>query len=409
MNKRTAIVSIRVFGILLSAALIIFNFSEQMQTLRELPDRLYSGSEFESFIGLEGVFDVEYSGAATVGAGLDETLNADTDATVTITILKIPVKSVELVSRDTVTLVPGGQAMGIRMYTEVLVVGFGKVVTENGAVSPAQEAGIAVGDIIVSVDSSPVDNAADLSELSNERQLVITVDRGGRRLDFTVNAAQDITDGAYRLGMWVRDSTLGIGTLTYYDPVNGDFGALGRAITDADTGSELIVTEGYVSASMVYGVSKGEQGTPGELHGMLMDSTKTYGVIEDNTAYGIFGRLDEYPADLAYPNGLPIAYRDEIQLGDAQLLATVDETGVQAFSCKVIKVLSAQSDPQKRLVIEITDTRLIEITGGIVQGMSGSPIIQDGKLVGAVTHVLLNDPQKGYGICVEDMLSAASN
>ena len=208
--------------------------------------------------------------------------------------------------------------------------------------------------------------------------------------------------------MWVRDSTAGVGTLTYYDPESGGYGALGHAITDVDTGVMFPVGEGAVYKNKVVSISRGQKGTPGELTGEFFENAVELGSIEKNTPFGVFGSADaEMIGDAHYPEGLPVAGRGEVRTGSAQILSTVDGFGVKAYDCEIEKVYSQSSPEARSMVIRITDPELLGKTGGIVQGMSGSPIVQDGKLVGAVTHVLVNDPTRGYGIFIENMLEAA--
>ena len=223
----------------------------------------------------------------------------------------------------------------------------------------------------------------------------------------SVEPALDPADGAYRLGAWVRDSTAGIGTLSFYDPESGAFGALGHAITDVDTGIVLPVGYGGIYESSVVDISKGKSGEPGELLGQFFDAETQLGEVTSNTDYGIFGTMNEEVANPLYPDGLPVGTRADVHTGPAQLLTTLADGEVRAYDCEIVK-LNDQSAPATRsMVIKVTDEELLQATGGIVQGMSGSPIVQDGKLVGAITHVFINDPTQGYGVYIEWMLDAA--
>ena len=227
-------------------------------------------------------------------------------------------------------------------------------------------------------------------------------------MNVDVTPAIDPRDGAYRLGVWVRSSTAGVGTLTYYDPVSGGYGALGHAITDVDTGVIFPVGAGAVYENEVVHVTRGEESAPGELTGEFFEKEIVLGEIEKNTGFGVFGKA---PAQMAagglYPEGLPVARRSEVRTGSAQLLSCVEGGEVKAYDCEIERFYSKSASEGRNMAVRITDPELLKKTGGIVQGMSGSPIIQDGKLVGAVTHVLVNDPTRGYGIFIENMLDAA--
>ena len=202
----------------------------------------------------------------------------------------------------------------------------------------------------------------------------------------------------------MRDSTLGVGTLTFYDPASGKFAGLGHAITDVDTGKLLTVKDGEIVKSDILEVVKGEEGEPGELRGSFGQNDEVIGTISKNTEYGLYGNTQKQMQNGIY-GALPAAKRDEVKVGEATLLCTLDDSGVKEYSCKIVKVNSQDSPEQKSFVVQIDDERLLETTGGIVQGMSGSPVIQNGKIVGAVTHVFINDPTQGYGIYLDWMLS----
>ena len=206
----------------------------------------------------------------------------------------------------------------------------------------------------------------------------------------------------------MRDSTAGIGTLSFYDPDDGGFGALGHAITDVDTGIVLPVGYGGIYESSVVDVNKGKSGEPGELLGQFFDAETQLGEVERNTDFGIFGTTNEAVENPLYPDGLPVGTRADVHVGPAQILTTLVDGEIRAYDCEIVK-LTRQDEPSTRsMVIKITDEELLETTGGIVQGMSGSPIIQDGLIVGAVTHVFINDPAQGYGVYIEWMLDAAA-
>ena len=303
-------------------------------------------------------------------------------------------------------LVPGGKTLGIAIETEGLMVVGTSDLGMN--LSPAHLAGLHSGDIITEINGVQVRSAEDLEGLLKAGQSAdVQVVRGDDMRTVQLTPATDPRDGRPRIGAWVRSSTAGVGTLTYVDPENGDFAALGHPIADADTGVTLPVDKGGVYNNRIARINRSEKGFPGEIVGDFLNEEAAIGEITRNSERGVYGR--EYSGDLnelPYPDGLPAAGRDEVRQGSAQILTTID-AGVRAYDCEIEQVDRGSRDTRS-FVVRVTDDELIQKTGGIVQGMSGSPIIQDGKLVGAVTHVLVNDPTRGYGIFIENMLDAAS-
>lgn len=302
-------------------------------------------------------------------------------------------------------LIPGGKSVGIAIETEgIVLVGTSDLGAEA---SPARLAGLKGGDIITRVNGEPVGNAQELAALLKAGEAAsVTVLRNDREKTVSLTPIADPRDGAARIGAWVRSSTAGVGTLSFIDPETGLFGALGHAISDVDTGVLLPVEDGGLYESRIVRVHRGERGVPGELVGDFLTDERQIGEIRQNGLTGIYGLYTAADTgDLLYPDGLPVAVSDEVHVGAAQILTTVDEA-IRAYDIQIEQVDGGGSD-LRAIVLHVTDPALIEKTGGIVQGMSGSPIIQDGKIVGAVTHVLVNDPTRGYGIFIENMLDAA--
>ncbi|MEG0940604.1 MAG: SpoIVB peptidase [Oscillospiraceae bacterium] len=298
-------------------------------------------------------------------------------------------------------LVPMGCTVGIQMYTDgVLVVGL-STTQEGTAPSPCAIAGILPGDLITAVGTDKIGSAdefkAVMSKLTSE-PVSITVQRAGETLQFTVSP--NAAGGAAELGLWLRDNVAGIGTLTFYDPRTGLYGGLGHGINDMDSGVIMPLGRGNIFESTIMDVKKGAVGTPGELSGAF-EAGKVRGSLMKNTPYGIFGILQT--AVPSADKAIPIAANDEIKLGKATIYANICGTDVQEYAVEITRVYRGDKTGRS-LMLTIRDERLLERTGGIVQGMSGSPIIQNGKLVGAVTHVLVNDPTKGFGVSIEDML-----
>ena len=304
-------------------------------------------------------------------------------------------------------LVPAGQVVGIQLDIDgVLVAGLSEVNTEAGLVSPARDAGVQEGDIIVAVEGCAIHSAAELAErMKNLRsgEAELTLQRGGRLHTVCVSPAVE-TDGESRLGLWLREGIAGIGTVTYIDPRSGKFGALGHGVNDAASGVLLPLEDGSVCRAQVVDIIKGAAGAPGELAGCF-ESGDAVGDLEKNSSSGIFGHMDG--AFCPAGEALPVAAAQEIRNGPAIIRSCIGGETVAEYDVHITRTGMAAGDGRD-LMIRITDPELIRQTGGIVQGMSGSPIIQDGKLVGAVTHVLVNDPTRGYGIFIENMLDAAA-
>lgn len=303
-------------------------------------------------------------------------------------------------------LVPVGTTVGIELKTDgVLVVGL--TTPEGSAASPAGKAGILPGDLIIRLGDQKIASAADLLSAVREidgGEITVTFRRGNVVRQYAVKPALS-PEGDYKLGLWLRDGVSGIGTVTFYDPSTGLYGALGHAITDADTGVVIPMGRGEILDSVVIDVRKGVAGTPGELCGAF-DVGKKRGNIVSNTDRGIFGFLNSGDAMRQLSSALPVAR--EAKPGAATILSNVKGREIGEYAVEISKVYK-NDENGRSLMLTVTDPGLLEITGGIVQGMSGSPIIQDGKLVGAVTHVLVNDPTRGYGISVGSMLEAAQN
>lgn len=304
-------------------------------------------------------------------------------------------------------LVPMGCAVGIQMNTNgIMVVGLTADET-SGTASPAGDAGILPGDLIVKLGAADVTTAADFMaavEALDGEDVSVTVRRGERLIQYTVKPEVG-EDGACRLGVWLRDGVSGIGTITFYDPANGIYGALGHAINDMDTGLIMPLGKGSIMEATVVDVRRGAAGSPGELCGCY-DAEKCRGSILLNTACGIYGIMSaEAPAG---GTALPVAAEDEIVLGKATILSNVSGQDVKEYEVEITRVYR-NDDSGRSMMISVTDPDLLAATGGIVQGMSGSPIVQDGRIIGAVTHVFVSDPTQGYGLYIDWMLQEAES
>ena len=297
-------------------------------------------------------------------------------------------------------IMPGGAAVGVAIATQgVLVVGLGE-----GA---GMQAGLRAGDLLLSVNGIPLSDAAVLTDAvtaAEGQPLSLTIDRDGRERTVMVTPRFDQSAGSWRLGLWVRDSTAGVGTLTYYDPQNDAYGALGHAITDTDTGSILPVRQGGLMQAEIVDVRRGQRGTPGELRGSFLREQVRLGTVKKNNVFGIFGALDAPWQNPLYPDGLPVGGRGQVHPGPASILSTVSGTEIREYAVEITQVIRQSAPAPKSLVLRVTDDALLSATGGIVQGMSGSPILQDGCVIGAVTHVFVSDPTQGYGVYIDWML-----
>ena len=304
-------------------------------------------------------------------------------------------------------LVPVGRTVGIDIKCDgAMVVALGEVETEAGPIAPAASAGLLPGDVITQVGSERIRSSAELKaaveEAGGETVTVHVTRAGSENLQFSLTPVQDKT-GSYELGLWLRDGMAGIGTVTFYDPQSGMFGALGHAVSDVETGALMPLGEGAIMPASVKSVRRGEPTSPGELRGDFQFQTQI-GTLYANTPTGIFGHVKD-DGILSSGELLPIGGAGEIRLGAAKILANVSGTEVREFDIEIARLFSGGEE--RNMMITVTDPDLIALTGGIVQGMSGSPIVQNGKLVGAVTHVLINNPEKGYGISIDSMLANA--
>ena len=315
----------------------------------------------------------------------------------------IPIKTVNVRQIDTPVLVPCGEPFGIKLLTDgVIVVEVSSFETDNGFAAPALECGIEAGDIIKSINGTAVNSNSEVERIVSslkDRSAQIEIIRDGVKRQLVLYPRKCSSDGKYRAGLWVRDSSAGIGTMTFYDPSTNGFVGLGHPVCDIDTGEIMPLYSGEVVKVAINGVKKGRSGVPGELMGGFV-SAFSMGTLEMNEMNGVYGHLTDYiPSNEA----LPLAMRHEIKTGKAYIYTTIDGMSPEKYEISIEKIDITGSDESKNMIIRITDEQLLEKTGGIVQGMSGSPIIQNDRLVGAVTHVFVNNPEKGYAIFADTM------
>ena len=309
------------------------------------------------------------------------------------------------VSAYAVQLIPVGSAVGIEVDVDgALVDEVSEVITDQGSVFPAKKAGIKIGDVVIGVNGNEIDDLSDFAECSKEfdgTPVTLMILRQDKQLECTVTPVLSV-EGKYQVGLWLRDRVAGIGTVTYYNPKTGEYGALGHGISDPESGTLIPVTEGSTYDAAIVDVVQGKSGDPGELTGTF-DTHTVFGTVEENSVYGIFGRCR---GNLnTQQKAMETAALGEAVIGEAEILSTVDGCEPKSYSIRIDKI--QRKAGEERYQLTVTDPELLQRTGGVVCGMSGSPIVQNGKLVGAVTHVLVNDPARGYGIFIENMLDAA--
>ncbi|MCL2837412.1 MAG: SpoIVB peptidase [Defluviitaleaceae bacterium] len=300
-------------------------------------------------------------------------------------------------------VVPGGNPFGIKLHTQgVLIVGMTDIQLGAKLLNPAKEAGVKVGDILTHIDGRKLERGCDVKYMVSGgagQSLTFTLRRGTEELELTVEPVLSEFDREYKAGIWVRDSSAGIGTMTYFDPRSGAFAGLGHAVCDVDTGAIMPMASGKIVDVNISGVNAGQSGRPGELKGAFISDTPL-GELHINSEAGLFGVLT---GNFISHDPMPMARKGEVQPGPAVIFSTISGNKPQSFDITIEKVNHSDISPTKNMVIKINDDGLLSATGGIVQGMSGSPIIQNGKLAGAVTHVFVNDPTRGYGIFAENM------
>lgn len=319
----------------------------------------------------------------------------------------IPIKEAHITKLVDEKVIPCGTPFGVKILTSgVMVIGLSDITTKNGVVNPAEEADIQIGDVITSVNGKSVSSNSEIADIVNESDgetITIEFIRDTENKTTSLTPAMAYPGSSYKAGIWVRDSSAGIGTITFCLE-DGVFGGLGHPICDVDTGEILPLGSGEIVEASINGAKKGYVGDPGELCGTF-DNNYSIGIVNYNSDAGIFGKLN---TPLSSHDPVEIALKQDIETGPATIYTTISGKTPQEYDVEIVSVNVNDDSNNKNMVIKVTDPELLEQTGGIVQGMSGSPIMQNGKLVGAVTHVFVNDPTKGYGIFIENMLEAAS-
>ena len=385
----------RIIGFIITLILILILVPTV--TVINLPDKIYTNN-------------ISVSSLAPLGNTIAKDENGDNKYEIKL-LGMIPLKSIEVQKVDNLKVSLGGIPIGVRVSSDgVIVVGYSEIeINNNREESPGKLGGLEIGDIILKINDIEVYNATDLLKIIKESDnglLKMDILRHNQNLTKTIQCKKE-DDEDYKIGLWVRDSTAGVGTMTFYDPLSSKFGALGHPITDCDTNEPFLIKKGDILDSSIISVRKGEKGSPGELRGVFVNEDNPCGNIEKNTQSGIYGKIENNNTLNQKCTLIPVGFKNEITIGKAKIVTTIDENGPQEYDIEIEKLMDQNAPHSKSMVIKITDEKLLGKTGGIVQGMSGSPIIQNGKLIGAVTHVLVNKPDTGYGIYIEWMLQDA--
>lgn len=349
----------------------------------------------------------EYEGLKLSQTGKTEQIGEEFDVKLkAFGIIPFSTVNVEVVDELHVSVL--GTPFGMKLYTDgVLVIDITTVETVSGSISPGEDARVKKGDYILSADGKQVLTNEELSAAvaaSGGNRIKLVIKRGGTQKTVYVTPALSKETNSYRIGLWVRDSSAGIGTLTFYSPATGIVCGLGHGVCDEDTGNLLELKNGEIVSAEIVSVEKGSSGSPGQLKGKF--TYGTIGKIDCNSEKGVYSVLK---GKLGFSRLTETALKQEVRDGDAQILCTVDGREPQLYSCRIKKRSSAYLSATQNMTVTVTDPELLNITGGIVQGMSGSPILQNGKLIGAVTHVLIDDPTTGYAIFAENMLKEAES
>lgn len=315
----------------------------------------------------------------------------------------IPLKNIDVNVIPKTTVVPMGNAIGMKLYTAgVLVVGMSEIEGKK----PYENSGIKEGDRIIQINQNQIDNTDDLMKAVNKsdgNNISIKYVRDEKTITTSIKPLKN-SSNEYKIGLWVRDAAAGVGTLTFYEPSSGMFATLGHGIMDIDTAELIKIANGELVTTNILSINKGTKGNPGEIRGTI-EAGHTIGSISKNTKFGVFGTINKTPyLNTSNTNEVQVALREEIKTDKAQIICELENGKKEYYDIEIQRIFISNNKDNKSMLIKVTDKKLLEKTGGIIQGMSGAPIIQNGKFVGAVTHVLVNDPTIGYGVFADIML-----
>ena len=409
----------KIIGVFLLVSVMVLCASQPFKEFIQIPNKITmfegQGLHFQSSMPVDAVVkgNEPAVGIETVNGAVALNGKKSGESQVVLELAGIPIKQMNVDVIPEYKVYPGGQSIGVKLNTlGVLVVGHHQVDTVEGKRSPGEIAGIQVGDIITKINGETIEQMSDVAPFVQNAgktgaSLDVVITRDKKTIETKLVPLKDKQDSTFRIGLYIRDSAAGIGTMTFYDPITMKYGALGHVISDMDTKKPIIVQDGQIVRSTVTSIEKGSNGVPGEKLARFSNDRSSIGDITRNSPFGIFGTLHKDIKNGILDKALPIALSHEVKEGPAKILTVVDEDKVEEFDVEVISSIPQKFPATKGMVIKITDPALLEKTGGIVQGMSGSPIIQNGKVIGAVTHVFVNDPTSGYGVHIEWMLNEA--
>ncbi|MDQ0269384.1 SpoIVB peptidase [Cytobacillus purgationiresistens] len=409
----------KIIGGILLVSLIVIGFSKPFQEYVNTPHHItvFEGQQLD-FAKAEPV-------TATLNSNNDNMAIKQDAHSVSLTAMEqgksemflelagFPIKKVDVNVLKDFKVIPGGQSIGVKLNTVgVLVVGHHQVNTTEGKASPGDLAGVKVGDIITEINGKTIEKMSDVAPFVQEsgnsgKPLKISLTREEGKIETELTPLKEKGEANFKLGLYIRDSAAGIGTMTFYHPETKKYGALGHVISDMDTKRPIVVDDGQIVRSTVTSIEKGSNGNPGEKLARFSNDKEVIGNIVRNSPFGIFGELNHGIKNGLFDKPMPIALSHQVKEGPAQILTVVEDDEVQLFDIEIVSTIPQKFPATKGMVIKVVDQKLLDKTGGIVQGMSGSPIIQDGKVIGAVTHVFVNDPTSGYGVHIEWMLNEA--
>lgn len=411
----------KIIGICLLVSLVFIGCYKPFREFISLPKQLVMFQSQDSQVSSLPVFQTkstdetiftiasQHAGEKTIAVNPHQNGEAD----MVYELAGLPVKKVNVKVLKDFKVVPGGQSIGVKLNAKgVLVVGHHLIQTEKGKVSPGELAGVQVGDMITEINGKTIERMSDIAPFIHDsgktgESLNLVLLRDGKYIRTKLTPQKDGGEQSYRIGLYIRDSAAGIGTMTFIHPESMKYGALGHVISDNDTKKPIQVEDGQIVRSTVTSIERGSNGDPGEKLARFSPDHEIIGNITTNSPFGIFGKLNTGMKNGIMDEAIPIALSYQVKEGPAKILTVIDQDKVEAFDIEIVSTVPQKFPATKGMVVKITDKRLLEKTGGIVQGMSGSPIIQDGKLVGAVTHVFVNDPTSGYGVHIEWMLHEA--
>ncbi|KOP83383.1 SpoIVB peptidase [Cytobacillus solani] len=409
----------KIIGGILLVSLIAIGFSKPFQEYLHIPNTitLFEGQHFE--MTKAKLVSAELS-SMSESIALKEDIhsvslegNKHGENEMFLELAGFPIKKVDVNVLKDFKVIPGGQSIGVKLNTiGVLVVGHHQIDTLDGKASPGEIAGIKIGDIITEINGKKIEKMSDVAPFVQEAgntstPLKIMLNRENEKISTELTPMKDKAEGSYKLGLYIRDSAAGIGTMTFYHPESRKYGALGHVISDMDTKKAIVVDDGQIVRSTVTSIEKGSNGNPGEKLARFSPDKEVIGNIVKNSPFGIFGKLNQDVKNGVFDKPMPIALSHQVKEGPAQILTVVDNDEVNLFDIEIVSTIPQKFPATKGMVIKVTDPKLLAKTGGIVQGMSGSPIIQNDKVIGAVTHVFVNDPTSGYGVHIEWMLHEA--